>query len=175
MRVAKPLLKDVIAASEAYMQAHGMPAVFYNIETKSTPRTDRLYHPDPVLFTQLLYDVVSEAGILPRVTVQSFDVRTLREARRLDPGVRLSLLVSPEEDRGIRGNIDALGFAPPIYSPHFSLITPELIAEAHGRHIAVIPWTVNERDDMVRLKLLGVDGLITDYPDIGVALLREGS
>ncbi len=171
MRTIKPLLKDVIAAAEAYVAAHTMPPIFYNIETKSTPRTDRTFHPDPALFTRLLYDVIDEAGILNRATIQSFDVRTLREARRLDPAVRLALLVGGDDDRGFRGNVDALGFAPDIYSPHFSLVDEALIEEAHRRQIAVIPWTVNDLDDMQRLKAMGVDGLITDYPDIGRPLL----
>ncbi|MEZ4702164.1 MAG: glycerophosphodiester phosphodiesterase [Rhodothermales bacterium] len=173
MRVVKPLLKDVIAAAEAYVQAHNLPAIFYNIETKSTPRTDRIYHPEPALFTELLYDVLSEAGITQRATIQSFDVRTLRVARRLDPHLRVALLVSADEDRGFRGNIDALGFAPDIYSPQFTLVDEALVAEAHARQIAVIPWTINALEDMQRLKALGIDGLITDFPDIGIALLNE--
>ncbi len=174
MRVVKPLLKDVIAAAEAYVQAHNLPPIFYNIETKSTPRTDRIYHPEPALFTQLLHEVLYEAEILDRTTIQSFDVRTLREARRIDPNVRLALLVGSDEDRGFRGNVDALGFTPHIYSPHFSLVTEELVAEAHARQVLVLPWTVNLLEDMVRLKALGVDGIITDFPDIGIALMTEG-
>ena len=52
-----------------------------------------------------------------------------------------------------------------MYSPHYSLVTPELVNECHRRNIKLIPWTVNTLEDMKRMKELGVDGIITDYPN----------
>ena len=49
---------------------------------------------------------------------------------------------------------------------------PQAVAAAHERGMQVIPWTVNTLDEMQRLKALGVDGVITDYPDLGVELLK---
>ena len=54
---------------------------------------------------------------------------------------------------------------PHTYSPAFALVTPALVAEAHAAGVQIVPWTVNERADMQRLVAMGVDGLITDYPD----------
>jgi glycerophosphoryl diester phosphodiesterase len=51
------------------------------------------------------------------------------------------------------------------WSPNFRAVTPALVAEAHALKLTVIPWTVNEPDDMARLIDAGVDGIITDYPD----------
>ena len=172
MRVTKPLLREVIAAAEAYAETHGLPPVRYNIETKSLPEGDGLLHPVPPVFTRLLYDILVETGIRGRTTVQSFDVRTLREARSLDPALTLSLLIGREEDRGLAANLATLGFTPAIYSPDYTLVDSTLLAAAHAAGLQVIPWTVNTRAEMNRLRDLGVDGLITDYPDIGRQLLE---
>jgi glycerophosphoryl diester phosphodiesterase len=59
-----------------------------------------------------------------------------------------------------------LGFIPTIYSPAFQLITPLLVKQCHDTGIKLIPWTVNDRKEIQRLRKLGVDGIITDYPDL---------
>ncbi|HEY0355322.1 MAG TPA: glycerophosphodiester phosphodiesterase family protein, partial [Flavisolibacter sp.] len=58
------------------------------------------------------------------------------------------------------------GFIPNVYSPHFSLVTAELIKNCRQKNIKVIPWTVNNVEEMKRLIGLGVDGIISDYPDL---------
>jgi glycerophosphoryl diester phosphodiesterase len=162
----KPRLREVIEAAEAHARAHGRPPARYNIETKSLPAGDGVLHPDPETFTRLLYDVVVATGVKERSSLQSFDVRTLQAARRLDPAWRQALLVARDGDRGLPANLDALGFVPEIYSPDYRLVDEALLREAHRRGMQVIPWTVNTPGEMRRLKALGVDGLITDYPDL---------
>lgn len=172
LAVAKPLLRDVLAAAEAYARDHGRPPVRYNIETKSHPEGDGHLHPDPQTFTRLLYDVLAEAGVRGRATLQSFDGRTLQAGRRIDPAWPLALLVERLGDAGFEANLERLGFTPAIYSPDYRLVDAALVRAAHARGVQVIPWTVNTLEEMRRLKALGVDGLITDYPDVGVALLE---
>ncbi len=167
----KPRLRDVIEAAEAYAAAHDRPPPRYNIETKARPDWDGVFTPDPETFTRLLYDVLVETGVKDRATLQSFDVRTLQAGRRLDPSWHLALLVEQEEDRGLEANLDVLGFLPEVYSPDSQLVDEALVAAAHAKGLLVIPWTVNTMDEMQRLKALGIDGVITDYPDLGVQLL----
>ncbi|GAB5518984.1 MAG: glycerophosphodiester phosphodiesterase family protein [Rhodothermales bacterium] len=171
MAAEKPLLRDVIRTAEAYVQEYNLPPIFYNIETKSTPDGDTLYHPEPAEFTERLYSVIKDEGILERATIQSFDPRTLREARALDPNVRLALLIGgPDND--VQAQVDDLGFVPDIYSPYYPLVDADVLATAHGLGMQVIPWTINTLEEMQALKDLGVDGVITDYPDLGVQLLK---
>jgi glycerophosphoryl diester phosphodiesterase len=59
-----------------------------------------------------------------------------------------------------------LGFIPDVYSPHYSLVTPALVQQCHDKKMKLVPWTVNNIDDIRRLKEMGVDGIITDYPDL---------
>ncbi len=53
-----------------------------------------------------------------------------------------------------------------VWSPHFGDVTPALIAESHGLGLQVVVWTVNKPADMARLIEMGVDGIISDHPDI---------
>lgn len=170
MAVAKPLLRDVLAMAEAYTKERGQ-TIRYNIETKSTPQGDGIMHPEPEVFTRLLYDVVEAAGVKNRATLQSFDVRTLQVARQMDPSWELVLLIGAGGDQGLEANLETLGFVPEVYSPNYTLVDEALVEAVHAKGMLLIPWTINDFDEMQRLKDLGVDGVITDYPDLGVRLL----
>lgn len=173
---AKPLLRDVLAFAEAHAHATGRLPPRYNLETKSWPEGDGRLHPPPEAFVQRLWEVVEAGGVAERLTLQSFDVRTLQVARRRGLPVRLALLV---EDTGqppeaaLHDGLEALDFTPHIYSPSHRLVTAEVVEIAHAQGMAVLPWTVNDPADMRRVRALGVDGLITDYPDVAVPLLTR--
>jgi glycerophosphoryl diester phosphodiesterase len=79
------------------------------------------------------------------------------------PEIRLSALVG--NTKSIDTNLEQLGFFPSVYSPQFKLIDKAKVQYLHTKKIRVIPWTVNEIHDMLVLKGMGVDGLITDYPN----------
>ena len=66
---------------------------------------------------------------------------------------------------GLSKNLELLGFQPDIYSPYFLLCTAGLVDSLHQQNTQLIPWTVNEPDQMQELIDMGVDGIITDYPD----------
>jgi glycerophosphoryl diester phosphodiesterase len=168
IRTHKPLLTEVIDSAQAYIKEHNLPQVFYNIETKSKPAGDGKLHPAPEEFVDLLMEVLEEKNITPWVMTQSFDVRTLQVMREKYPDVKTSLLV--ENMKGLEANLEALGFTPTIYSPNHRLVTKKLVKECHARGIKVIPWTVNELDQMKRLKRKGVDGIISDYPNLFLEL-----
>lgn len=163
MKVYKPLLKEVILAAEHKAKAEGRSALFYNIETKSQPKNDSIFHPEPEVFTDLLVEVIKETGIEERVIVQSFDVRTLQVAHKKYPNLQLALLVENKE--GILANLEKLGFIPQIYSPEFVLVDEAMMSFANQKGIKVIPWTLNESVDIQRMIDLKVDGIISDYPN----------
>ena len=160
----KPLLSEVIDTVQAYISKHHIPQVFYNIETKSKPSGDGVYHPKPEEFVDKLMEVILEKGIAPYVIIQSFDVRTLQVLKQKYPEIKTSLLV--ENLRSLDKNLDKLGFVPDIYSPYYKLVTPSLLQKAHELNMKVIPWTVNTLEEMQALKAMGVDGIITDYPNL---------
>ncbi len=163
MNVSKPLLAEVITAVESYIRRTTQYEVDYNIEIKSTPEGDNKYHPDIEEFSDLVFAVVDQYIPLDRLVIQSFDFRVLKYWRKKYPTVRLAALV--ENTKSIDQNLAELGFKPSIYSPYYKLLTKEKVTYLHQQKIRVIPWTVNEVADMLSLKGMGVDGLITDYPD----------
>ena len=119
----------------------------------------------------MVLDTIIAAGVQERTTFQSFDLECLRIANRLQPKQTLALLID-EGQTDFEKNIKELGFQPPIYSPYYPLVTRELMAFATEKNMKVIPWTVNEVEDMINLTDLGVDGIITDYPDRLIALQK---
>ncbi|MFL5731047.1 MAG: glycerophosphodiester phosphodiesterase family protein [Cytophagaceae bacterium] len=161
--VNKPLLKEVIDVSEKFQKEHRC-VTGYNIEIKSTPEGDTIFHPGPEEFTDLLMTVLWEKKIEKKTIVQCFDLRPLQYLHRNYPGMTLSYLIenthTPEE------NIAALGFIPEIYSPDYSLVDDHLIRYAEKNNMKIIPWTVNDLDTIIRLQRMGVHGIITDYPDL---------
>ena len=160
--VCKPSLREVIQASEEYCRSRGLPPVAYNIETKSTPDGDDIFHPKPGAFVDLLMAVVQEEGIADRTTIQSFDPRTLQYLKQHHPEMRSALLVA--NVKPMKKNLNELGFTPDIYSPNYLLVNKKLVTQAHQKGMKIIPWTVNKESDFKKMKDLGVDGIITDYP-----------
>lgn len=163
MAVSKPLLTDLISEVEAYLKKNGLPKVAYNIELKSSPGGDDIFHPGVEEFSAMVYGLLESSLPLERYNVQSFDFRILKYWHNTYPKVRLAALI--QNGKGVDANLIDLGFTPNIYSPYHILLDKEMIALCQQKNMKVIPWTVNERSAMERLVKMGVDGIITDFPD----------
>lgn len=166
MAAVKPLLRDVIDSIKLYCKEKNRPFPQWNIETKTQPQTDGVYHPAPAEFVEALMKVIKEKGIEKNVIIQSFDFRTLQYLYQHYPHMRTAMLVEDYDKRTLYELLAALGFAPTIFSPAQSLVTKELVEACHQKKMQVIPWTVNETDEMQKLIALNVDGIITDYPNL---------
>ncbi|MDQ6812851.1 MAG: glycerophosphodiester phosphodiesterase [Bacteroidota bacterium] len=164
MKAVKPRLVDLIDSVEAYTHDKKIPAKFYNIETKSKPSTDHFYHPEPAEFVELLVQVITFKNIESRTIIQSFDVRTLQYLHKKYPEIKTALLV--EGEGTLSEQLARLGFTPTIYSPEYHLVNPGLIKNCRKTGMRIIPWTVNDVAKMKELKDWGVDGIITDYPNL---------
>jgi glycerophosphoryl diester phosphodiesterase len=166
LKATKPLLREVIENVEAYRKLKGSQPVFYNIETKTQPATDNIYHPAPEEFVTLLMKVINGAKINNRVIIQSFDFRTLQVLHRKYPNMKTAALIEDDDKRSVEEQLQALGFVPTIYSPAYSLVTKGLVEKCHQQQIKVIPWTVDDKATIDQMKAMGVDGIITDYPNL---------
>lgn len=164
IHAVRPLLSVLIDSVEAYGKSKNH-VNHYNIEIKSNPRSDGKHYPSLDEYVDSAMAVITRKGIGPRTMIQSFDVRALRIVHKKYPKIKTSYLVGPKDKKDVQGYIDELGFEPDIWSPEFSLVTPELVKAFHQKHILVIPWTPNTVEDMQKLKDMDVDGMITDYPD----------
>lgn len=168
MKIAKPLLRDVIVAVEDHIRSYTQYEVDYNIEIKTEPSGDGKFHPAPQEFSDSLFSLIDQYLPLERIVIQSFDFRVLKYWHEKYPQVRLAALV--ENTRSVESNLNDLGFIPSVYSPSFELLTRDQVRSLQKQKIRVIPWTVNEIVDMKWIRDMGVDGFITDYPDRAAAL-----
>jgi glycerophosphoryl diester phosphodiesterase len=158
MKTWKPTLREVVTAVHAKKRA-----IRWNIEIKSEPDWDGIRHPSVDVFADLVLREIADLGIAKECVIQSFDVRPLQYIHRKNPDITLALLV--ENVKGLQYNLRTLGFQPDIYSPYYQLISRKTVQKCRKSGIKLIPWTVNNPKDMRALIRLGVDGIITDYPD----------
>ena len=164
--VHKPSLAALFDSVKAYMAKSKRPFPYFNIETKTTPLTDNIYHPAPAKFVKMLMEVIKEKGMEQYVIIQSFDGRTLAYLHNHYPKIKTAFLVEENEPKKLWQIIEEIGFLPTIYSPHFSLVNEDVLSAYHSHSVKVIPWTVNDTAKINELWKLGVDGIISDYPNL---------
>ena len=163
--VHKPLLSELLQKTEAYAREKNR-RIAYNIEIKSNPVNDGRKHPHVTRFADLVLDVVKAAGVMDRLTIQSFDMRAIQAVHHRYPHLTTALLVEGNDRRSLEEQLTALGYVPKVYSPHYSLVNPALVKACRERNMKLIPWTVNTLEQMKKLKDMGVNGIISDYPDL---------
>lgn len=154
-----PTLKEVFEMVKDSPLANAK-TVLFNIETKSDPLFPHA-QPEPDAFVEAVYDVIKEFGFEHRVTLQSFDHRTLLSAARLAPDLQRSALFSDAPEDWLEA---ALAADAHVMSPHHQIIDRKSVTAMQDEGLAVIPWTANSKRQWARLLKLGVDGIITDDP-----------
>ncbi|HEY3891197.1 MAG TPA: glycerophosphodiester phosphodiesterase [Bradyrhizobium sp.] len=176
-----PTLREVFDL----VRKSGDGQVRLNIETKIDPHHPD-ESPDPERFVALLLDFLKAENFADRVMIQSFDWRTLQGVQKQAPAIPTVYLTlqkgaeatvfldkasdwtagfnPAEHGHSVPGAIKAAGGT--IWSPYFGDVDADLIAESHRLGLAVVVWTVNKPADMVRMIDMGVDGIISDRPDL---------
>ena len=169
-----------LAAVFEQVRQSGDTSIRFNIETKLTP-LDPAGAPEPEAFVRALLAEIDRHSLRRRVTIQSFDWRTLQAVQRLAPDVATVCLsaqqtwannvADPRWTAGLaladHGSVPRLVRAAgcAVWSPYFGDLTPALLAEARVHKLPVIVWTVNEPAQIEQMLALGVDGIISDRPD----------
>ncbi len=169
LKTYKPALAEVLAQVEQLFE-NRPDAIRYNIEIKRRPDWDGLYHPPVAEFAALVVDVILDHGVSDRTVIQSFDPESLRQVRRRAPDIAQAFLI--DRPISVQAATDELGYVPAIYSPNFRLVDAVMVREVHAQGMKLIPWTVNDRDDIRRMIELGIDGIISDYPNRVFAVLE---
>ena len=169
-RSVKPTLMQVVEAADEHALLSGNVSPGYNIEIKSDPALYDTHQPRPAAFVAAVIATIDSLGISERCQLQSFDPAILEAVHAERSDLRVALLVENQDD--LATNLGRLTFTPQAYSPSFELATPQLLAELRARDIELVVWTVNEPKDIERMIQLGVDGIISDYPDRVIAALE---
>ncbi|MGI8535785.1 MAG: glycerophosphodiester phosphodiesterase family protein [Mycobacteriales bacterium] len=185
-----PHLQQVFRLVDRY----GADGIMMNIESKVEAAKPK-QSASPKKFVHVMDAAFRKAHVVPQVTFQSFDWRTLMMMRRVDPRLPLVALTdAPYLEVGKPGrspwlgglDIDDFGgdpvkaiqtFGADIYSPSYGtgtygkksfdpFLKAKSISEAHRVGIKVVPYTLDDRDTMRRYIHLGVDGEISDYPNV---------
>ncbi|MDD2674109.1 MAG: glycerophosphodiester phosphodiesterase family protein [Flavobacterium sp.] len=128
---------------------------FINIELKSYEATDKV--------VSLIEKYVTKKGWkYDRFLVSSFDWNALQQVAFLNDEIPIGVLTETDLDL-------ALAFAKFIHAksihPHFHLLTKENTAQMQGKGLQVFPWTINEVEDIQKIKSFNVNGIITDFPN----------
>ncbi|TGK02736.1 glycerophosphodiester phosphodiesterase [Leptospira langatensis] len=158
----------------------------FNIETKFPNDENSNVSPEILeAHVSLLLKTIEAAGMVDRSTVQSFYLPALSIAKKKNPRIKTSALFSLTYPQGMAMK---LGFGDSrrhavlektkelkadIISPYFLYVSHDFVTQAHSLGIRVIPWTVNDPEEMRRLIRVGVDGIISDYPDRLNSVLKE--
>jgi glycerophosphoryl diester phosphodiesterase len=185
---AIPVLCDLFAFAAAYAGDLGRQAgkteeqrakaaqVRFDLEVKRTPFRpkfigDGFDGDSPGLLEDRLVQEVLTAGVVGRTSVRSFDHRSVRAVRRLEPRLNAGVLIAetaPVSPAALAEQADAQD-----YCPDFRFLDQRIVEQCHAQGVRVLPWTVNETGDWQRLLDLGVDGITTDYPDRLAEFLRS--
>lgn len=165
VKAVKPTLKMVVRSVNRFVNDNQYKNPFYNIELKTNPALYDIYTPSPSVFVELVVNEIRRLGIEEQTILQSFDVNVLEELNKIkNKKFRIAYLV--QRGKKLNNHLSRLTFKPDIYSPHFRLMNEHLVSEIHALGMKVIPWTVNDKTMMGRMTDWGVDGIITDYPDL---------
>ena len=166
----------LVAQEEGNRKKKGLPPLRFNIETKF-PDPEKINESTVNALVKTLVSAIERAKTVEVSTIQSFYLPVLPLVKSLNPRIQTSALFAPTRPQGLwmilgggsgyrRGILDqASRFQADIISPYYLYVNSEFMHLARERRLRVIPWTVNDKQEMRRLISLGVDGIITDYPD----------
>ncbi|MGW8376021.1 glycerophosphodiester phosphodiesterase family protein [Streptomyces sp. ODS28] len=112
---------------------------------------------------RVLAGVIEERGLHERITVISFHDEALRETRSLLPDIPL-VLVAGKSSPSVPDRAQEVGAG--MVSCELKHLTEEIVGRCHEAGIKVISWTVNTEDELARARELGLDGVVTDMPEI---------
>jgi glycerophosphoryl diester phosphodiesterase len=160
----KPTLKMVVRMIRGFAEDNKYPEPKFIIDFRSDPKWYSVYQPEPKKFVQQVTDVVQRLGISEITTFQSTDLNILEELNKIENHTySIGYIVS--KGKKLEKNLSRLSFTPDIYSPHYDLVTKDLISKCHEAGILIMPWMINDKAKMENIKQMGCDGGVTDYPD----------
>lgn len=164
------------------------------IEIKTSPLRENQEYIE--VFVRAIIDIIEKNNFIEKAELQSFDWRTLIYAKRLNANVKTSFITEQSLSFDMFADYWPVDNTPwtaghrladyngsmmemvanlgaDNWCPLYTNVTPQLVAEAHAKNIKVIPWTADTKQAMLSLIDAGVDGIITNRPDLLRELMAE--
>ena len=146
----------------------------FNIEIKTTENLEPLYNDkDVIIFTKKVIDILEKYNMKNRTIIQTEDVRCIKAVKSIDKNIILSFIINAPSDVDMVKIGKEMDVS--IISPEFTLLNKNLVDKLHKNGFKVIPWVINTDDELKSMIDMGVDGVITDYPDIILKYLKKDS
>ena len=172
----KRKLAEVVTAVETYTKEHQLAPMNYNIEIKSDPNCDGGIEgrdwPEYHEFVDICIAVMDSLGLGDRLIIQTFDTRSLKYLNEAYPGHHLSYLVG-----GGAGTYEQfmgrLNFTPEWLSPAWQIMDKEMVERAHADGMKIVTWTVDDKEQMRKVIDLGVEAIISNYPNRLLEVVNE--
>ena len=166
IKTYKPLLAEVFELVKSKNSN-----VNFNIEIKSEPKYYGSFTPQPEAYVKLVLDEIIEHKMFNRVNLQSFDLAILEEIHIQSHQMKVALLVDADEI--IENKLKALSYKPEIISPYYQLLSANVVLDYQQQGFQIIPWTINKEKDMKKMIEWRVDGIITDFPNKLIQILKK--
>ena len=161
----KPLFEALLKAILQKAEEQNTALPYLNVELKSRTSWYGTYCPEPKEYVRLLIDLLDKSAYpKEKICIQSFDKNILIAYNTADENQRLSFLVSFKTS--LRKTRRILGFTPHVLSPRYATLNKRIVNDYHRAGVQIIPWTVNDAEQMKKLINMGVDGIISDYPNL---------
>jgi glycerophosphoryl diester phosphodiesterase len=166
LKTYKPLLAEVFELAKVKNSD-----VSFSIEIKSKPEYYDVFTPPPETYVKLILEEINKHEMFNHVNLQSFDIAILEEVYIQSPKMRVALLVDDNET--INTKLNTISYKPDIVSPYYKLLTAEAVDSYQRQGFLIIPWTINKEEDLKRMIAWNVDGIITDYPNRLIEILKD--
>ncbi len=156
VKATKPSLEEVVTALPDH--------TFLNIEVKSERQWYDTYQPETEEYARLVADFIAKHHLYSRCLVQSFDPQFLNDfykqvGEKVTIGLLVECVLDPEKQ------LKLIDFKPTYFNPDYTLLKKEHLEFLKSKGIKTLVWTVNEPKDIALMLAIGVDGIISDYPD----------
>ncbi|WP_029035061.1 glycerophosphodiester phosphodiesterase family protein [Salinimicrobium terrae] len=159
----KPLLSEIFKKAEDFRKNIDLAPIKYYLEIKSKPQDYGIFQPYPREFAKLIMEIIRKQEMQESVIIKSFDANFLNTLKKEYPEIKTSYLLYKTP---LHEGLSHLDFTPDVIAPYYKQIKEkEQIDEMQLKDLKVIPWTVNSKSRTREMITLGVDGIITDYPE----------
>lgn len=157
----KPTLEELIQKFKLY----NYEDIEIQIELKSFKEWYHIFQPDLNEYADLVIQFIKKHNFNKKdYLIKSFDADLLNKIHQSFSNCKFGFLI--DNDLSINENLKRLNFKPDYYNLEQSKITKSIVDELKKNNLNIIPWTVNTLKDAKRLKQMGINSIITDYPNL---------